>query len=1061
MKYFSSLVICLFAFTSIAAQNVPEQDARLIATKFLESKQKTLTAKHPKYSLQKKEHQKASALYYVFNADDEGFVIVSGDKRTMPILGYAPKGIFEEESIPENLKVWLEGYAEQLRQLDGNSYVTDEEGPNDWDIVNPMIITRWNQDYPYNNNCPTLGGYGRTVTGCVATSMAQIMYFHKHPTATTTTIPGYTCSTNWAGIGRLELSELEPITFQWDNMMTAYFGGETTEQQAAVAQLIQYCGTAVNMEYRLASSGGSSASSLNMVTALKTYFNYDEGIRYLSRNNYSTSDWEQLIYNELKERRPVVYDGQSTGGGHAFICDGYSGNHYFHINWGWCGNYDGDFLLSILRPESEGIGGSTTSDGYSMNQGAIVGIQPQTSSTVEQTPVLYASNIYQQNGSQLLYNKSNQTLQITQLALGFGSELPKDHKFYIGWGIYDNNEKLLAQPRDYYGQAFSVQGSYTGTFTLTAVASGAIENGKTYTLRPMCKEESASEWLPFKNSEIYHIVITADSKGQLSISTPKTDIRIDSYNMTTEGYVNEEQILTVNISNTGDTPFRNNLYLFQNNLYLCGQGISIEQGEKSTVSFVFTPTTLGEQSFQIYADQQRQNLVGTLTLNITEKPAYSTTLSYENVSFKNATSTAVYGSILNGTVTVVNTDETLGYVGYLQTQLYQNDSPFGSYSFVSRQDTKISIEPGGSTEVPVKFDGLNIGKYYIIVFSAQNVSNTRQLSAMQVNPTITVYSSDGTNTDWDVSTPIPSGTTAIDLRGIQTVPTIDYHNPNCLYLFDIMTEIPYELADHNIVIDGNAERITLTDYAPFFSPIAFKANEISYTTQFAARNESNGGWNTLYLPFMPTECTISNGETSIDWFRSDTDKNKQFWVMQFDGIEGDVAQFVNASMIKPYKPYLVTVPGTSYGNLSLEAEPITFMAKDVELTGTIPPTPDTNQSMHFLGTTVGLSDPNIYVLDDNRLHFVRSETQEAFPFRAYFTLSNDYSGEPIERISIQAQLNPITGILQTQMAKEAGAKGIYTADGKKLNLKSAGTAADLLKQLPKGIYIIDGKKYAK
>ena len=87
-----------------------------------------------------------------------------------------------------------------------------------------------------------------------------------------------------------------------------------------------------------------------------------------------TADRHRL-YHELAEGRAIIYAGQSTGGGHEFVCDGYQGEDYFHINWGWSGMCDSYFKLSALNPDEQGIGGSTSSEGYRLGQNAVVGVQ--------------------------------------------------------------------------------------------------------------------------------------------------------------------------------------------------------------------------------------------------------------------------------------------------------------------------------------------------------------------------------------------------------------------------------------------------------------------------------------------------------------------------------------------------------------------------------------------------------------------------------------------------------------------------------------------------------------
>ncbi len=140
--------------------------------------------------------------------------------------------------------------------------------------------------------------------------------------------------------------------------------------------MLYYCGAAVKMDYADNENGGSSAYSEAIPDALKRYFGYKKDARIVYRSDYTSSRWDEIIYNELANKRPVILSGVSPGsGGHAFICDGYDGNDHYHINWGWSGNYDGYFLLGNLAPEN-------FPEGFNLNLDAIVGIEPPTPSDV-------------------------------------------------------------------------------------------------------------------------------------------------------------------------------------------------------------------------------------------------------------------------------------------------------------------------------------------------------------------------------------------------------------------------------------------------------------------------------------------------------------------------------------------------------------------------------------------------------------------------------------------------------------------------------------------------------
>lgn len=313
-------------------------------------------------------------LYYVFNrGEGEGYVIASGDDSVYPVLGYTDEGTFDYARLPENMKYWLGWQTQQLEDIQQNP-ITDPRRPLLEATTHPAVATlctsRWNQGSPYNDLCPTIGNE-RCVTGCVATAMAQLLYFQRSKSVTEIqkAIPAYTTP---GGLKIQSVPADSPI--DWDNMIDNYGSGGTAKQKKAVAQLMLYCGVSVEMMYNVAAEGGSAAYSAKVADALKNYFGYGNSVKYISTDNPGGDSWDNSLYNEVAAGRPVYLSGSNAEGGHAFVCDGYDGNRCFHINWGWGGGSDGYFMLSKLNPGSQGIGGST--GGYSDYPEAVIGIEP-------------------------------------------------------------------------------------------------------------------------------------------------------------------------------------------------------------------------------------------------------------------------------------------------------------------------------------------------------------------------------------------------------------------------------------------------------------------------------------------------------------------------------------------------------------------------------------------------------------------------------------------------------------------------------------------------------------
>lgn len=381
-KYFVLLLTLLLSSVSLA-DKVTEQEALLKAQKFFKDK-RIISRNLSRGSNAEQQPNATPKDYYVFNAEDNGgFVIISGDDRTPEVLGYADSGIIDMDNLPPNLKGWLEGYSKQIKAINNSNIARSRafsksvtRAPKA--TIATLMTTRWGQDDPYNMKCPEFFGSGNCVTGCVATAMAQVMYYHraKSTNMITNKIPGYK-GVYWQGLGQLTIDEIHKgAIIDWDNMLDIYDGSETSVQKEAVANLMLYCGTSVKMDYAgpITLSGGSAAYSLDVPIALKRYFDYSENTTLVYRQDYTEEEWDELIYSELGKGNPIYYSGSNESAGHAFVCDGYDGNGYYHINWGWDGLSNTFFLLDALNPNQQGTGGSSA--GYNDGQCALIGAVP-------------------------------------------------------------------------------------------------------------------------------------------------------------------------------------------------------------------------------------------------------------------------------------------------------------------------------------------------------------------------------------------------------------------------------------------------------------------------------------------------------------------------------------------------------------------------------------------------------------------------------------------------------------------------------------------------------------
>ena len=372
MKKLLLLLLVLFTLTIAEARPISEKEAWQKAYQFFGNMgQKRMNKAKAKTPLKTPELTLAISRdeFYVFNDEaNGGYVIVSGDERLPNFLGYSYDGHFNADNIPCNVQAWLESYVDQIRFLQEHP----EARPNPRqevvkDNIPPLLNSQWYQSYPYNERCPIIEG-GHSLTGCVATAMAQVMYYYQWPEQTLQPIPSYTTYMN-----NITVPE-QPITrIDWQNMLPDYQNSSYSVKQAdAVASLMLLCGAAVQMDYGLYGQGGSGAGLSG--DAFEKYFDYYGG-DLIFRNDYDNQTWWQLLYEELKDGHPILYSGFEEDGGHQFILDGYEvmdngeiTEPYYHVNFGWAGAGDAYYSLNNVN-------------GFNNSQKAIVGLRPNSPET--------------------------------------------------------------------------------------------------------------------------------------------------------------------------------------------------------------------------------------------------------------------------------------------------------------------------------------------------------------------------------------------------------------------------------------------------------------------------------------------------------------------------------------------------------------------------------------------------------------------------------------------------------------------------------------------------------
>ena len=561
--------------------------------------------------------------YYIFNlADNGGFVIVSGDDRTVPVLGYADSGMLSDATLPDGLRDLLNSYSAEIASLNSSpmqgrlggvlsSPTQGHESPvgfygcgpiariSERVSISPLIPTQWSQGSPYNllaPLCQTDKGLKHGLTGCVATAMAQMMYYHRWPNASTQPIPGYINEKDSQLIDGLPVT-----TFDWDAMVPIYDSTATSEARQAVAKLMQYCGRSVEMAY---STTSSSAYTSDAPLMLIKYFDYDSSAVNRQRSYYTPEEWNDLLYNELAQGRPLLYSGQRAAGGHSFICDGYDTDDYFHFNFGWSGRGDGYFRVSALNP-SYGDGG------YCSAQYAIFGIRPNTGAAPAFVPIRLRNLSFSKNDTTLtrVYYRDSVHQSFPKMPLQFNiTNISKD-TLYMQYAL------------NVFGEDGQDEGAiYRSSSTDPAVIGGG--KGMVYTLSRAVNTDTVHaiyhvkfQARPFGTEEWKEVIYNDRFTMTLIVDSLKLTVKMSRTFSQTPNLIDivscgphqvgKTDTVTVRIAAYDGELRSGDMYLKANGKKVSLQHAYAQRDDTTAVMFVYTPAEEGTDTLTVW-DYQTQ-----------------------------------------------------------------------------------------------------------------------------------------------------------------------------------------------------------------------------------------------------------------------------------------------------------------------------------------------------------------------------------------------------------------------------------------------------------------------
>lgn len=1013
-------LLSLLAMSANAVPTVSRQQAMAKAKAFLEQRRSHGAKTRADQSVSLVSAETGVAHIYAFNASDGGFVLVS-DGDSAPVLGYADTGHFDGDDLPPALKRLMESYDTQMpvasTRADDAIWLVKTD-------IQPMVKAKWAQQAPYNNKIPILSGASeRSPVGCVATAMAEVLYYYQWPKRITRTISAYT-----------DHPALEPVDFNWKAMKDTNLPPSTKEADEAVATLLQYCA------YALRTSFGTVDASSNtewLYMALYRYFSFDKNsLSILNRSEIDDNEFFNTIYSELSEGRPVIMGGDQ----HEFVCDGYQSGDYFHINWGWDGKFDGYYLLDTHTRSDK----TNFSKAKHFPDEALIGIKKTSEPySGELTTQLTTSALQLAKPIAGAYTRKGDT-DFPTIDLHYGvadyCADTSEKTFDAGLALYKNGafQKVIFEMKDVMVEDNNREHARAASITFgQGLADGS------YDILPVSRKTGSSEWL--LNEEYSPVYLRADIAGEKMTLTacPRNTSYIVN-NITFEGKLmaGEPVKATVNVTNPNQDHFQTTF------VFCGGKAVGVDPdfaycygglaaGETKDLIFEFTPKKAGTYTCYMWNDkcfygdgvelvikpkETPYTIDGKIKLTCSAKTEFAETKGQENY---------LYGHVLNSVVTFKNPSADKAFSGELSAGITLQGEGGDSID-LDKKSLSVFIEPNGSCEIPLYTKELQTGSSYALY--ATNEADEDPLVIYYISmPAISAYLSDGTiKTDRNVTDyTVPEKALCVELGGQGVTKITPNANPNCLYILSDTDALPQGITEKNVIRYGDqgvtAEELELNDDYEMMTPLAFTAKRASYVRTFKAQECE--GYTTLALPFTATAITANNQPVGLRLSEFTSDQPGKVFISELSG-----------GMPQGGIPYLVELT-----DKSLAGQPVTFTGQNTDVYETYLPL--AAGSYKFIGSSMATKPADtieIFTFDAGKSGTSLPQQKACAAFRAYFR-SLLFPGQ-YKSLSIEKSTTGISTVVNTPSASEA----VYDLQGRRINGQPA-----------RGIYIQGNRKMTR
>lgn len=1069
MRRIYLVVLGLIAFAASWAAPVDQKSALSKAKAFLAERGSDMrlpeggARKAPRKSAGKEE-----SYYYVFNSEDgNGFVIVAGSDLMEPILGFSEQGSFDPSDIPDGLKGLLSMYEEAFERLSAQ----EEEGelPQRREVrrvmdfprhyVSPFLTKHWSYKPPYSDMNPVIND---TIcpAGCATVALAELMGHFEFPKIMPRAL-AYTTFTN-----QIKMSTLPRYEIDWENMLSNYLiEPYDSLQAAAVARFMLHVGCGLRSDYCTKTTGGSSGLAPGILRACD-YICSDYEL-YLSRTQ---DEWESIFYDDVAHGRPVLVAGfeLQEDSGHLFIIDGYDMNGLWHIDWGWAGGTNGFYRLTNISPYE-----NTTSYNYMRNMRFVHNIHPNLDNSAT---TVSAQNPYDCLTTTSLTFEESGDIHITRTNLTGAKR-----QFRQALGLVDDDGQLV-RVLDSETATYTSKGTQTSLWNITDLSGFRNGHLRAYPVSQVvggdsvwhfdaCKAENACLDVDIVNGEYTLSAVPALTYDSLAVDS-------------TIGFpLGAARLFELNVTNNKMNEHRQWLYLFEDSVLIDSQILHVPPMGTEKHKFTYVSQTVGEHHLYLCSDTAMANVLMEKTVKATKSIAYGLSLvSWEMDNYVKGSKTSYfYGDKLRIRFKLKNSGKN-DYNDFVRALLVTTN-------WYDTDKFWVHIPVGETKELEFTSDILNYAVNYTIRLSAKSSSHTNsdvlntQLLSVSFKPRTGICWWDKSGVMYaqaavqaNKTFTVPEEAVAVSFEGLSAQPNnlIPNSNPNTIYY--LIKDNTKTLSTQNKVIGGRAEFIHLTDSCSAFVPIDFQADSIVYTRTFdkgftGRRNGNN--WSTLTLPFTPDRIVNTVDSIDVDWFHPGDSVVKNFWLREFSAEEGFYAYFSDVEKIEPNTPYIITVPDNYNGeDYCLVGKPLAFSASHASVVSGKPYADADN--FDFVGSLTEASTVGDYIYwlneENGGNHFVYlPDSSQVRPFRAYFAARKQpregaklfvasYVFQQETAPEEDGETDGVIELTAPESPSMPGKTGIYTMAGVKVATADAGSLREALSRLPKGIYVVNGRK---